>query len=100
MREKAISLRSDATVLEASFDNLPARADVVEFRAHAGDRWRRNIRHAVRSAYHYAADARHLARRLDQAADALEEDLHAWGRAQERYATERREAATKPNPTS
>ena len=96
MREKAISLRTDATVLEASFDMLPERAEAVEFQANAGDRWRRNIRGVVRSAYRYAADARDLAGRLDRAADDVEADLEAWGRAQERHAAERREAATQP----
>ena len=100
MREKAIALRTDATVLEASFDNLPERAESVTFQARAGDRWRRNIRHAVRSAYRYAGDARELATRLDRAADGLEEHLHAWGVAQERHARERREAATRRDRAS
>ena len=75
MREKAISLRTDATVLEASFDMLPERAEAVTFQANAGDDWRKNFRDATQSAKEYADRARKLARRLDRAADRLDDAL-------------------------
>jgi hypothetical protein len=99
MRQKATALRSDATVLESSFNLLPERADAVEFHAHAGDRWRHNVRDAVRRAHRHATHARHLARRLDHAADHLDDDLKAWGKAQDDYAKARREASTQPPRT-
>ncbi|MEA2156008.1 MAG: hypothetical protein QOE11_2148 [Solirubrobacteraceae bacterium] len=97
MREKAIELRCDATVLEASFAMLPDRTETVEFRADAGERWRRHIQTACHSAQRYASDARDLAARLDRAAHDLETDQYAWGKAEDRYAAERRAASTQPH---
>lgn len=95
VRAKATSLRAQSAVLVVSFVMLGGGASTVEFQAPAGDRWRDEVSDAEDSARDYARQAEHLADRLDRAANDLEDDLHDWGVASDRYAHWRREQSTK-----